>query len=194
MLGHISRGAACGRGRETQEAAHTQVFPQHLCGSRAGKGAQAILPGLLPHPDSGSPCRDAGSRAGSCGTTGKGSGPHRHRQKQPEAAEGGSQRAPAQPQPAPRATASARAPGPPEPESKVRSITGGPGRSPARLARPGPSPSSGQTHAASWSCPNGYRPPSGTGAGQTPAGSGEQPVTSHPSLVLPPMGSPSCSA
>lgn len=31
VLGHIESGAACGCGCETQEAAHAQAFPQHLC-------------------------------------------------------------------------------------------------------------------------------------------------------------------
>lgn len=44
VLGHFQGSAVSGRGRETQEAAHAQLFPQHLC-ARGSEDA-AYLPGL----------------------------------------------------------------------------------------------------------------------------------------------------
>lgn len=87
-------------------------------------------PACSPVPGPGSPCRCAGSRAGSCGTTERDSGLRRCRQRPLEAAGRGKQDLLPQPQPAPRATASVRAPGLPEPENKIKTATQGPVRSP----------------------------------------------------------------
>lgn len=73
----------------------------------------------------------------------------------------------------PQATAAARVPGLPEPvDSKVRTTAQGPACRPEGLALGGPSPSAGQSLAASLSCPSVHKPPSGLGAGQTPADTG----------------------
>lgn len=120
VLGHVEGGAACGCGCETQETAHSQAFPQHLCRSRAVK--MPTLPFLIsPVPRQRLPCRHVGSKVGSCGTTERGNGLRQHRQRPLGAAERGRQGSWPQLQPVPQVTASAHAPGLPAPvESKVR--------------------------------------------------------------------------
>lgn len=166
-----------------------QCTPACSRSTYVGGSGEYTLPPPLPaqlHPEQGSPCRCGGSKAGSCETTERGSGPHRCRRRRLGAAETGRRRP--QPQAAPRGPASAPAPGPPKPEEgRVRGTTQGPACHPSPARRPAPSPFSGQSLAAVWPCLSGCRPPSGMGAGQTPAGEGAQRAAGDAALVLPQM-------
>jgi hypothetical protein len=102
----------------------TPMRSRSICTRRGGGDTAHLDPGpppFLSFPAPSSPCRCAGSRAGSCVTTERGSGPHQCRRR-PLGAAGqpgrGCQGPWPKPQPVPQGIASAHAPWLPEPERK----------------------------------------------------------------------------